>query len=73
MLVCALLVWAVFPFENFDKKPFKRMTYLTEIDCKNSIKNPNDYCILIDKRKDFSLEEWNQDNCGRSEHQWIGQ
>ena len=28
--------------------------------------------IPIDKRKDFSLEEWNQDNCGRSEHQWIG-
>ena len=72
MLVCALLVWAAFPFENFDKKPFKRITYLTEIDCKKSIKNDNNYCILIDKRKDFSMEEWTQDNCGRSEHLWIG-
>ena len=29
-------------------------------------------CPIIDKRIDFSLEEWNEDNCGRSEHKWVG-
>ena len=71
MLVCALLVWAVFPFESIDNNSFKRITYLTEIDCKNA-NNNNRYCVLIDKRTDFTQEEWDADNCVRSEHKWIG-
>ena len=72
LLVCALLVWTIFPFENIEDSSFKRITYLTEIDCKNTIRNNNNYCILIDKRKDFTLKEWDQDNCIRSEHKWVG-
>ena len=71
MLVCALLVWTIFPFENIEDSSSKRITYLTEIECKNTIKN-NNYCILIDKRNDFTLQEWQQDNCVRSEHKWAG-
>ena len=71
MLVCALLVWTIFPFENIEYSSSKRITYLTEIECKNTIKN-NNYCILIDKRNDFTLQEWQQDNCVRSEHKWAG-
>ncbi len=73
MLVCALLVWIVFPFEYNEKHSENlRNTYLTEIDCKNSLSKKNSYCILIDKRKDFLYEEWMNDNCFRSEHKWIG-
>lgn len=71
MLVCALLVWTIFPFENIEDSSSKRITYLTEIECKNTIKN-NNYCILIDKRNDFTLHEWKKDNCIRSEHKWAG-
>ena len=53
-------------------KLLSSLTYLTEIECKNTIKSNNDYCILIDKRKDFTLQEWQEDNCVRSEHKWIG-
>ena len=72
MLVCALLVWTIFPFININEYPFSSLTYLTEIECKNTIKSNNHYCILIDKRKDFTLQEWQEDNCVRSEHKWIG-
>jgi hypothetical protein len=72
LLVCALLVWVVFPFESIDNNSFKRITYLTEIDCKNAKINNNSYCVLIDKRTDFTREEWDADNCVRSEHKWIG-
>ena len=72
MLVCALLVWTIFPFININENSFSSLTYLTEIECKNTIKSDNDYCILIDKRKDFTLQEWQEDNCVRSEHKWIG-
>ena len=72
MLVCALLVWTIFPFENIEDSSSKRITYLTEIECKNTINNNNNYCILIDKRNDFTLQEWQQDNCVRSEHKWAG-
>tara|TARA_B110000093_G_C12812549_1_gene343476 strand:- start:178 stop:405 length:228 start_codon:yes stop_codon:yes gene_type:complete len=71
LLVCALLVWTIFPFENIEDSSSKRITYLTEIECKNTIKN-NNYCILIDKRNDFTLHEWKKDNCIRSEHKWAG-
>ena len=72
MLVCALLVWTIFSFENIEDSSSKRITYLTEIECKNRIRNNNNYCILIDKRSDFTLQEWQQDNCVRSEHKWVG-
>ena len=72
MLVCALLVWTIFSFENIEDSSSKRITYLTEIECKNTIKNNNNYCTLIDKRNDFTLQEWQQDNCVRSEHKWVG-
>ena len=72
LLVCALLVWTIFPFQYTEGPSFKRITYLTEIDCKNTIRNNNNYCILIDKRNDFTLYEWNKDNCIRSEHKWAG-
>ena len=72
LLVCALLVWTIFPFQYTEGPSFKRITYLTEIDCKNTISNNNNYCILIDKRNDFTLSEWNKDNCVRSEHKWVG-
>ena len=72
MLVCALLVWTIFPFQNIEDTSLKKITYLTEIDCKNTIRNNHSYCILIDKRNDFTLEEWNKDNCVRSEHKWVG-
>ena len=72
MLVCALLVWTIFPFININETSSSSLTYLTEIECKNTIKNNKDYCILIDKRKDFTLQEWQEDNCVRSEHKWIG-
>lgn len=76
MLVCALLVWSMFPSETIYTKNLKRSTYLTEIDCNNALKNritdEHIICIQIDKRIDFSLEEWNEDNCGRSEHKWVG-
>ena len=72
MLVCALLVWTIFPFENIEDSSSKRITYLTEIECKNTINNNNNYCILIDKRNDFTLHEWMKDNCIRSEHKWAG-
>ncbi len=71
MLVCALLVWTIFPFININETS-SSLTYLTEIECKKTIKSNNDYCILIDKRKDFTLQEWQEDNCVRSEHKWIG-
>jgi len=71
LLVCALLVWTIFSFENIEDSSSKRITYLTEIECKNKIRN-NNYCILIDKRNDFTLSEWNKDNCVRSEHKWVG-
>ena len=72
LLVCALLVWTIFPFQYTEGPSFKRITYLTEIDCKNTIRNNNNYCILIDKRNDFTLHEWKKDNCIRSEHKWAG-
>jgi len=73
VLVCALLVWIVFPFEYYEKNMVTlRNSYLTEIDCINSLSNNQNYCILIDKRKDFLYEEWLEDNCSRSEHEWIG-
>ena len=37
---------------------------------KNNIKNRN--CILIDKRVDFSYEEWGNDICFMSENKWEG-
>ena len=72
MLVCALLVWTIFPFININETSYSSLTYLTEIESKNTIKSNNDYCVLIDKRKDFTLQEWQEDNCVRSEHKWIG-
>ena len=72
LLVCALLVLTIFPFQYTEGPSFKRITYLTEIDCKNTIRNNNNYCILIDKRNDFTLHEWKKDNCIRSEHKWAG-
>ena len=72
MLVCALLVWTIFPFININENSSSSLTYLTEIECNNTIKSNNDYCVLIDKRKDFTLQEWQEDNCVRSEHKWIG-
>ena len=76
MLLCALLVWVIFPFEYLAIDEISiRKTYLTETDCnkdlnKNNIKNRN--CILIDKRVDFSYEEWGNDICFMSENIWEG-
>ena len=73
MLLCALIVWAIFPFEYENNL---RHTYLTKIDCENYLINhtedSNKFCMKIDKRVDFSFIEWNEDNCGLSEHIWTG-
>ena len=77
MLLCALLVWAIFPNEYIKKNDMLfRKTYLTEAGCHKdliqiNLKNKK-YCLLIDKRIDFSFEEWRNDNCFRSENKWIG-
>ena len=77
MLLCALLVWAIFPNEYIEKNDMLvRKTYLTEAGCQKDLIQKNlkneKYCLLIDKRIDFSFEEWRNDNCFRSENKWIG-
>ena len=77
MLLCALLVWAIFPNEYIKKNDMLvRKTYLTEVGCNKDLIQKNlkneKYCLLIDKRIDFSFEEWRNDNCFRSENKWIG-
>ena len=54
-----------------------RDTFLTELECQKQLEiertgNSNFQCILIDKRTDFSKEEWASDNCSKSEHEWLG-
>ena len=54
-----------------------RDTFLTELECQKQLEierteNSNFQCILIDKRTDFSKEEWALDNCSKSEHEWLG-
>ena len=54
-----------------------RDTFLTELECQKQLEierteNSNFQCILIDKRIDFSKEEWALDNCSESEHEWLG-
>jgi len=54
-----------------------RDTFLTELECQKQLEiekkeNSNSQCILIDKRTDFLKEEWDSDNCSKSEHEWLG-
>ena len=54
-----------------------RDTFLTELECQKQLEierteSSNLQCILIDKRTDFSKEEWASDNCSKSEHKWLG-
>ena len=77
MLLCALIVWTIYSVEepaNIDL----RDTFLTELECQKQLEiekkeHSNFQCILIDKRTDFSKEEWVSDNCSKSEHEWLGQ
>ena len=76
MLLCALIVWTIYSVEepaNIDL----RDTFLTELECQKQLEierteSSNLQCILIDKRTDFSKEEWASDNCSKSEHKWLG-
>ena len=76
MLLCALIVWTIYSVEepaNIDL----RDTFLTELECQKQLEierteSSNLQCILIDKRTDFSKEEWASDNCSKSEHEWLG-
>lgn len=73
MLLCALLVWVIFPYEYINSDGvFIRKTFLTEIDCKKDLIKNNSNCIIIDKRVDFSYEEWSNDICFISENKWEG-
>ena len=76
MLLCTLIVWTIFNIEDPKYKGL-RETFLTELECFKQLEvkraeSSNLQCILIDKRTDFSKEEWASDNCSKSEHKWLG-
>ena len=76
MLLCALIVWTIYSVEE-PVNIALRDTFLTELECRQQLEvekneNSNSQCILIDKRINFSKEEWASDNCSLSEHKWLG-
>jgi hypothetical protein len=75
-LFCALIVWTIYGVEDLVNIGLSN-TFLTELECQKQLEierteNSNFQCILIDKRINFSKEEWASDNCSKSEHEWLG-
>ena len=75
-MFCALIVWTIYGVEDPVNIGLSN-TFLTELECQKQLEierteNSNFQCILIDKRINFSKEEWASDNCSKSEHEWLG-